>query len=151
MQTRGHTAYIAPNRYPDLNLPALYNTLADLTLIAHTTLVMFVVLGQVGILIGWGRAWRWTRGAIFRLMHLACILVVMLETWFGVTCPLTALENHWRIRAGEAGYESSFIGAWLDRLLFYNAPAWLFTTLYTLFALAVLTSFLLYPPRYRHR
>ncbi len=138
-------------RSPDLSLPAFYNMLADLTLIAHTALVMFVVLGQLGILIGWARAWRWTRGTIFRLTHLTCILVVMLETWFAVTCPLTTLENHWRGLAGEAVYESSFIGTWLDRLLFYSAPDWLFTTLYTLFALAVLASFLLYPPRYRHK
>lgn len=133
-----------------MSLPALYNTLADLTLIAHVALVIFVVFGQFVILIGWARAWRWTRGALFRLTHLASIVAVMLETWFGVACPLTVLENHWRQLAGQAGYQTSFIGAWLDRLLFYSAPDWLFTAIYTLFALAVLAAFILYPPRFRH-
>jgi hypothetical protein len=134
-----------------MTIPTPYNALADLTLIVHVALVMFVVFGQIAILIGWARAWAWTRGAMFRLMHLASIVVVMLETWVGVTCPLTALENHWRQLAGQAGYQTSFIGAWLDRLLFYNAPNWLFTTLYSLFTLAVLATFILYPPRFRHR
>ena len=133
-----------------MSLPTIYNTLADLTLIAHVALVIFVVFGQLVILIGWARVWRWTRGALFRLTHLASIVVVMLETWFGAACPLTVLENHWRQLAGQAGYQASFIGAWLDRLLFYNAPDWLFTALYTLFALAVLATFILYPPRFRH-
>lgn len=128
----------------------LYNSLADLTLLAHVALVVFVVLGQVVIVIGWARRWGWTRGAAFRFAHLASIIVVMLETWFGVACPLTVLESHWRRLAGQAGYASSFIGVWLDRLLFYDAPDWLFTTVYTLFALAVLATFLLYPPRFRH-
>jgi hypothetical protein len=128
----------------------LYSTLADLTLIAHVALVMFVVFGQLAILIGWARCWAWTRAAPFRLTHLASIVVVMLETWIGVACPLTVLENHWRQLAGQAGYQTSFIGTWLDRLLFYNAPDWLFTTLYTLFALAVLATYILYPPRFRH-
>ena len=145
-----HTACITVSRYPDMSHPTLYNWLADLTLIAHVTLVMFVVFGQFAILIGWTRNWGWTLDAVFRLTHLASIIVVMLETWFGVTCPLTDLENHWRQLAGQSGYQASFIGTWLDRLLFYNAPDWLFTTLYTLFALVVLVTFLLYPPRFRH-
>ncbi len=133
-----------------MNLPMFYNMLADLILIVHVALVMFVVFGQCGILIGWARDWAWTRGVIFRVAHLAGIVVVMLETWFGVDCPLTILEDHWRQLAGQAGYQAGFIATWLDRLLFYNAPDWLFTALYTLFALAVLASFILYPPRFRH-
>jgi hypothetical protein len=133
-----------------MNHPTLYNTLADLVLIAHAALVGFVIFGQVAILIGWARGWPWTRGAVFRLMHLTSIVGVMLETWFGVACPLTVLESHWRGQAGQAGYETGFIGTWLDRLLFYAAPDWLFTTLYTLFALVVLATYILYPPRFRH-
>lgn len=133
-----------------MSLPTLYTALADLTLIAHVALVIFVVCGQVVILIGWARGWAWTRGVLFRLAHLASIVVVMLETWFGVDCPLTVLENHWRQLAGQTGYQASFIGTWLDRLLFYDAPDWLFTALYSLFALAVLATFIRYPPRFRH-
>lgn len=133
-----------------MSITALYNTLADLILIAHAALVMYVVCGQFAILLGWARGWAWTRAALFRVTHLASIVVVMLETWFDVPCPLTVLESHWRRLAGQDGYQTGFVGAWLDRLLFYDAPDWLFTTVYTLFALLVLASFIRYPPRFRH-
>lgn len=68
---------------------------------------------------------------------------------FGVPCPLTTLENEFRIRAGEAAaYQVSFIGYWLDRLLYYTAPAWVFTTIYTAFSLLVVLTFVFYPPRW---
>jgi hypothetical protein len=41
----------------------------------------------------------------------------------------------------------SFIGYWLGRLLYYDAPAWLFTAGYTAFSLLVIATFICYPPR----
>ena len=75
----------------------------------------------------------------------------MLESWFGVVCPLTRLEHHLRQRAGLAGYDLSFIGYWLRHLLFYDAPEWLFTVVYTVFGLLVVITFCVYPPRWRRR
>jgi len=129
---------------------SFYHWLADLTLLTHALLVAFVIGGELLTLIGWARTWAWTRERIFRFAHLGCILIVMLEAWFGVACPLTTLEDEWRRRAGEAAYSGSFISTWLDRLLFYSAPPWAFTLTYSLFAALVLATFLWYPPRPRH-
>lgn len=122
--------------------------LADTTLALHALFVLFVVGGQLLILAGWAGRWEWTRRPLFRLLHLGSIGFVVLEAWFGVRCPLTVLENALRIRAGEtASYQVSFIGYWLDRLLYYNAPPWVFTTAYTAFSLLVVLTFIFYPPR----
>jgi hypothetical protein len=122
--------------------------LADVILLLHAAFVLFVVGGQVAILLGWARGWTWTRGLLFRLLHLGSIGFVVLEAWFGVPCPLTLLENALRVRAGEtAAYQVSFVGYWLDRLLYYNAPSWVFTTAYTVFSLLVVLTFIVYPPR----
>lgn len=129
--------------------PALYALLADLTVVAHAAFVLFVIGGQLAILAGWARGWRWTRAPLFRVAHLAAIGFVVLEAWFGIVCPLTSLERHLRELAGLAVYEGSFIGYWTHRLLFYQAPAWVFTTLHSLFGLVVVASFVLYPPRRR--
>jgi len=121
--------------------------LADVTLLLHAGFVLFVVGGQGLILIGWARGWRWTRGLLFRFLHLGSIGFVVLEAWFSVPCPLTVLENEFRLRAGEtAAYQVSFIGYWVGRLLYYNAPSWLFTTIYTAFSLLVVLTFVFYPP-----
>lgn len=129
----------------------LYAILADLTLVHHAAFVLFVLGGQVLILIGWLRRWKWVRHVAFRITHLLAIGYVILESWFGIACPLTLIEIHFRQLAGVAGYETSFIAYWLNRLLFYNAPGWVFTTAYSLFGLVVLVSFIAYPPQRKTR
>jgi len=130
---------------------ALYRLAADAVLIVHAFFVLFVVGGQALILVGWARGWRWPRQLAFRVAHLVAIGFVVLETWFGVVCPLTVIENKLRILGGEYGYPRSFIGYWLQRLLFYSAPEGVFVALYTAFALLVLASFIGYPPRVKPR
>lgn len=125
----------------------MYGLLADATIALHAAFVLFVVGGQILILIGWVRRWSWTHHPIFRWTHLGAIGFVVLEAWFGVPCPLTVLENEFRLRGGIETYQMSFIGYWLSRLLYYDAPAWVFTISYTVFSLLVVLTFILYPPR----
>ncbi|MFP5344217.1 MAG: DUF2784 domain-containing protein [Gammaproteobacteria bacterium] len=125
----------------------LYSLLADGVLILHASYVLFVIGGQALIVAGWIRRWTWTRNRWFRWLHLGAIGFVVAEAWMGVRCPLTVLENALRGLAGDTRYEMSFIGYWLNHLLFYDAPEWAFTTIYTLFGLLVLVTLALYPPR----
>ncbi len=125
--------------------------LADLVVIIHALFVLFVVAGQALILMGWIISWCWTRNPVFRVAHLAAIGFVVAEAWFGMVCPLTTLEYELRNSAEQTAYEMSFIGYWLDRLLFYAAPEWVFTLVYTLFALVVVTTFVFYPPNWERR
>jgi hypothetical protein len=55
---------------------------------------------------------------------------------------LTTWENLLRERAGSAAYSESFIQHWLHRLLFFEAPFWVFTTIYLAFALVLLSLWL---------
>lgn len=126
-----------------------YAWFADATVTLHASFVFFVVAGQLLILLGWLRKWRWIRNLVFRVIHLSAILLVILEAWLGVSCPLTVWENRLRELAGQAGYELSFIGYWLNRILFYSAPEWVFTSIYSGFGLLVVLTFIAYPPR-RH-
>ena len=129
----------------------MYALLADLVVFIHALFVLFVVAGQALILIGWFVRWRWTRNLVFRVAHLAAIGFVVVEAWFGIVCPLTTLGNELSILAGQDGNEMSFIGYWLDRMLFYTAPEWVFTLVYTLFALLVVTTFVFYPPKRKRK
>ncbi len=121
--------------------------LADIVLLLHASFVLFVVAGQLVIMIGGGLHWRWIRGPWFRYTHLVAIGYVVAEAWCGITCPLTVLEDALRTRAGGVGYETGFIADWLHRLLFYSAPEWIFTLAYTLFFTLVVASWWLWPPR----
>jgi hypothetical protein len=120
---------------------------ADLLLILHTLLVAFVILGLLATFIGYVRNWQWVRNYWFRLGHLVVIAVVVLQSWLGVLCPLTSWEMALRERAGEAGYDGSFIEYWLQSLLYYSAPDWVFILVYTVFGALVVLSWLLVRPR----
>src|SRR5579872_4648299 len=72
----------------------LLSLLADAVLALHLIFVLFVVLG--GFL-----TWRWPRIAWAHIPALAWGVWVELSAQI---CPLTPLENHLRILAGEAGY-----------------------------------------------
>lgn len=125
--------------------------IADAILAVHAGYVLFVVGGQITILLGWWRGWEWTRGRVFRVAHLAAIGLVVWEAWAGVACPLTVWESRYRELAGAGAYPVSFMAYWLRELIFYSAPDWVFTLLYTVFSLIVVASYLLNPPRARRR
>ena len=128
---------------------AIYKHLADAVLVLHTLFVGFVVLGLPLIFIGGKRGWQWVRNFRFRLFHLLAIGIVVAQAWIGVICPLTDIEMLLRQRAGEESYSESFIQHWLHKLIYYEAPLWIFTLIYTLFGLLVLLSWQLVRPRRR--
>jgi polyferredoxin len=126
-----------------------YQILAEIVLCVHVAIVMFVVGGLVIVVIGNLRAWRWVNRLGFRLAHLAAIGVVVAEAWFGLACPLTSLENWLRTQAQAGTYAGSFIEHWLHRILYYEAPAWVFTLAYSLFGLVVVAAWWYFPPTSR--
>jgi hypothetical protein len=124
-----------------------WQALADTVLAAHAALVLFVVCGLPLIVVGRLRGWGWVDSPWFRIAHLATIAVVAAEAWLGVVCPLTTLEMALRAKAQATTYAGTFIEHWLARLLFYTAPGWVFTVIYSLFGLAVVATWVLLPPR----
>lgn len=120
-----------------VNSETLFLLAADLILVTHVSFVAFVVFSLVLIVIGRFAAWRWVRNPWFRYAHLAAIGIVVLQSWIGLVCPLTTWEMALRERAGDAVYSGTFIAHWLQAILYYQAPAWVFAACYTLFALLV--------------
>lgn len=134
-----------------MNDPLSYQLLADAVLTLHVAIVIFVVGGLVFIIVGNLRAWRWVNALWFRLTHVAAIAVVVAEAWIGAVCPLTSLEMWLRAKARSTTYAGSFIEHWLQLLLYYDAPAWIFTLAYSLFGLVVVATWWYLPPRPRRR
>jgi hypothetical protein len=125
--------------------------LADAVLLAHLGTVVFIVGGLVLIVAGNRLGWPWVNRWWFRAAHLAAIAVVVAQAWLGITCPLTVLESWLRAKAGAAAYTGGFIQHWVQRILFYQAPTWVFAGAYTVFGLLVLAVWWRYPPSRRER
>ena len=125
----------------------VYQILADGMLLLHVLFVVFVVAGQLVIVVGGYRGWSWIRNWWFRVFHLGAIAIVVVQSWIGLICPLTTLEMRLREQAGQGHYEGSFIQFWLERLLYYEAPAWVFIAVYTVFGLFVVMTWVRFPPQ----
>jgi hypothetical protein len=123
-----------------------YQCLADAVLIAHASIVLFIVAGLLLILLGGALRWRWVRNFWLRALHLAAIGYVVAESWLGIACPLTNLEQWLRARAGQAVPGGDFIAYWIGRLLFYQAAPWVFIATYSVFALVVIACWVLVRP-----
>ena len=129
--------------------PLPYQLLANMVLSLHVAIVVFIVGGLGCIIIGNLCTWHWVNALWFRLMHLAAIAAVIAEAWIGVVCPFTSLEMRLRIKAHATTYTGSFIEHWLQRILYYEAPAWVFTISYSLFFIVVIATWWYFPPRFK--
>ena len=130
---------------------SLYRFLADLVLVVHVGIAVFVVGGLALVLLGRVMHWRWVDRLWFRVAHLAAIAIVVAESLFGIVCPLTTLEMWLRARAGASTYGGGFIEHWFQRLLFHDAPPWVFAASYAAFGLAVLATWWFFPPTFARR
>jgi polyferredoxin len=119
--------------------------IADALLVVHFAIVLFIVGGLIAVWAGAALGWGWVRNPWFRYAHLGAIGFVAGEALLGIACPLTVWEDLMRggVRPG------SFIGRWVQRLLYYQAPEWVFTSTYVAWALATLATLRLVPPRRR--
>jgi hypothetical protein len=116
---------------------------ADALLVLHFAIVVFVVGGLILTWIGAWLSWGWVRNPWFRYAHLGAIAFVALESLVGMVCPLTLWED--ALRGG--AHPESFVGRWVQRLLYYRAPEWVFTALYAAWVAATLVTLWLVPPR----
>lgn len=117
--------------------------MADLVVVVHFAIVLFIVGGLVAVWVGAPLGWRWVRHPGFRYLHLAAIALVAAEALLGIACPLTVWED--LLRGGSRA--DSFVGRWVRRLMFYEAPEWVFTAAYVAWTLATLATLRLVPPR----
>lgn len=116
--------------------------LADVVVAFHLLIVLFILLGMPLIYLGAALHWTWVRSRRWRLLHLGAILFVAAESLLGFTCPLTVWEDTLRGQRTAGG----FIERGIDRLIYYNAPPWVFTMAYVAFAALVLVTWFVVPP-----
>lgn len=86
----------------------IYRVLADVVLAFHLCFVLFVVLG--GLL---AMRWPWVA-----FLHVPAAIWGVLIEYAGWICPLTPLENSFRVRGGEAGYTGGFIEHYIQPVLY---------------------------------
>ena len=109
----------------------LYIIAADIVVAVHLGWILFLIGGAFI-----GRRVRWVMG-----LHLAALGYSVLLQLFSWTCPLTYLEVWLRSRSGGVSYAGSFIGHYLDWLVYLEIPR---GPLFILTAVVIGISFAIY-------
>jgi len=86
----------------------IYLFAANGILIIHLGFILFAVFG--GALVFYKKWMIW--------LHLPAALWAAVIEMSGKICPLTPLENHFRIMAGRTGYETGFIHHYLLSIVY---------------------------------
>jgi hypothetical protein len=121
-----------------------FAVLADVVVLIHLVVVLFITAGLPLIYLGAALGWTWVRDWRWRILHLVAIAFVAAQSLFGIACPLTIWEDALRGRKPNVG----FIEGWIDGILFYDLRAWVFTAAYIGFAALVIVTWFAIPPRW---
>ena len=81
----------------------MYNVLANAIVLAHLLFIAFVICGGLLVI-------RWPRLAV---VHLPAVVWGAAVEIYGLVCPITPLENHFRMLAGDTSYSGDFIARYL--------------------------------------
>ena len=100
--------------------------LAETILAIHLAVIAFNVLGLAAIPIGAALGWRWVRVRWWRLAHIASWAVVAVQATLGRACFLTL----WQDRLTGAGPQPPLIERWIDRVIYWPLPIWVFGAIY---------------------
>ena len=123
--------------------PGTYRLLADILLVVHFAFVSFVVIGLLITWLGYFLRWIFVRNFYFRSAHILAMAVVLLESVFGVVCPLTTWEIQLRKLGGQVVYEDqTFMQYWIHKIMFFQLEPTTFTIIYSCFFTALVLSFI---------
>jgi hypothetical protein len=117
--------------------------LAELVLAVHLAIIAFNIFGLIAIPLGAWRRWDFVRGPLWRLLHVASLGVVALQAAVGDVCFLTT----WQGALTGAQNTRPVIMQWVNAIIFWPLPGWLFNALYVLVFAYVLALLWLVPPR----
>lgn len=109
----------------------------------HVAVILFNVFGLVAIPAGAWFGWRFVRIFWWRALHVAAMAVVAVQAAAGRACFLTLWQD---ALAGEANGHTPLIMGWINRVIFWPLPLWVFAVAYVGLFLYVVALCWLVPP-----
>lgn len=126
-------------------------TLADLVLFAHLAVILFNVFGLIAIPLGAWRGWPFVRVFWWRALHVGLLGTVAIQALLARVCFLTIWQSDLLRQAGTAVSAEPLIQRWVNRLIFWPLPLWVFAAMYVaVLALAVFLWWMV-PPKFPRR
>ncbi len=86
----------------------LYQWVADAVVVVHLGFLVFLATGSL-------LAWRWPH---LVWLHLPSVAWGIVSISAGADCPLTAVEEHFRLLAGEQGRAGGFVDRYIEGVVY---------------------------------
>jgi hypothetical protein len=122
--------------------------LAGAVLALHLGVIGFNLFGLLAIPLGAWCGWRFVRVAWWRILHVLALAAVAGQALAGRACFLTRWQD---ALEGRAGAPAPLIMRFVDRVIFWPLPLWVFALLYLLVWFYVLALLWLVPPAWPRR
>lgn len=122
---------------------------ADAILFFHLAIILFNLFGLVVIPLGGWLGWRFVRIFWWRALHVAVLALVALQAVLGQVCFLTFWQDALQAAAGAAVRHQPLIAGFVNRLIYWDLPLWVFAALYVAVWIYVLALWRWVPPRLR--
>jgi Protein of Unknown function (DUF2784) len=126
--------------------PSVGPILATAVLIAHLAVIAFNLFGLIAIPLGALLGWGFVRVRWWRLIHLGLLAVVALQALAGRACFLTLLQGALN---GADIRPTPLIMGFVNRMIFWPLPLWVFTALYVVVWVYALALWWIVPPERR--
>jgi hypothetical protein len=126
--------------------PSVGPILATAVLIAHLAVIAFNLFGLIAIPLGGYLGWGLVRVRWWRLVHLGLLAVVALQALAGRACFLTILQG--ALNGADTRPTPLIIG-FVNRMIFWPLPLWVFTALYVVVWVYALALWWIVPPERR--
>jgi Protein of Unknown function (DUF2784) len=121
--------------------------MAQAVLAVHVAVILFNVFGLVAVPVGAMRNWHFVRIGWWRVLHLLTLAAVAAQAVAGRACFLTIWQNDLTASVQPA---MPLIVRWIDQLVYWPLPIWVFAALYVLvFAYALALLWFVPPQRLR--
>jgi Protein of Unknown function (DUF2784) len=117
---------------------------ANAILAAHAAIIFFNVFGLVAVPIGAACGWQFVRIRWWRILHILLLAAVAAQALLGQACVLTLWQAAF---AGASADRTPLIARWVDRIIYWPLPIWVFAVLYVAVFGYALALFWVVPPR----
>lgn len=127
-------------------VPQLRSALAFGVFLLHIGIIAFNVFWMVVIPLGAWRGWRFVHAFWWRTSHLGILSVIALQAVLHRACFLTIWQTDLLQTAGSSASAGPLVSGWINRLIYWPLPLWVFALFYVAIFLYVLVLWWLVPP-----
>ena len=119
--------------------------IADIILVLHFGIVLFITSLFFLIPVGYKFNWIFTKNIKIRVFHAGLMTFVTIETFLGIACPLTYLENYF---LNENENENKlFLSYWLNKIIYWDLPSYFFLIIYLICLVWTFIMWYKFPPK----